>query len=403
MVAYSSLHGILFFEYGRDNIMKSVKWLWMIAALSLGCQGLFGQTTDWYDREWTRRMQITIDQSKVVGTLYNFPVLIAGTQPGWKHMAQGGHVGQVSGADFLFTAGDGTTKLAHEIEGYDPDTGTLTVWVNVGTLSSSVQTELYVYYGNSACATQWNTTATWNTNFKMVQHLQQAPTNGVAGFLDSTASHYNGTPVDFGGPDGGTTDTPGRFDGGVLFDGSCHIRCGTGGNLRPNPVTVEFWVNLAASAKTRGKRNTFIGALLAYWIYQHESNDYMYFYYWNGAWKGSFLSTSPNLAADRWYYCAITFDKVANKATYYLDGNLQKSTTFTDALPVYSPGTFYIGSYNGGTTYNMAGKMDEVRISNTERSAAWIKTTYNSLNSPATFFSLSKAECYPGGTMIMLR
>ncbi len=382
--------------------MKAIRWIAWGVVLSLGCRGLSAQTTAWYDRGWTHRMKIMIDSNKVAGTLNNFPVLIADTQPGWKHVAQGGRAGQTNGCDFLFTAGDGVTKIAHEIEGYDPDTGKLTAWVNVATLSSNVQTELYVYYGNRACDPQWNITGAWNTNFKMVQHLQETPTNGVAEFLDSTSSHYNGTPQNFLGPDGGTTDTPGRFDGGVLFDGTCYIKCGTGANLRPNRVTVEFWVNLTASAKTRGVRHTFICAQLAYWIYQHESNDYLYFYYWiDGSWTGKYLSTYPNMAANQWYYCAITYDKVANQATYYLNGNPQGITTFSVA-PAYSAGTFYIGSYGTGS-YRMAGKMDEVRISNTERSADWIKTTYNSLNSPATFYSLAKAEAYPGGTLLMLR
>jgi len=387
--------------------MKAIRRIGCVVVLSLGCQGLSAQTTAWYNREWTHRMKITINQAGVVGTHQNFPVLIAATRPGWRHVAQGGHAGQTNGCDFLFTAGDGVTKLAHEIEGYDPGTGKLTAWVNIPMLSSTsgVPTELYAYYGNYACDPQWNITGTWNANFMMVQHLQETPTNNVAGFRDSTIRNNNGTPWEFGGPGGGTTDAPGRFDGGVLMDGAAHIRCGTGSSLRPNPLTVEFWVNMPATAKTRGARNTFISAQLAYWIFQHESNDYLYFHYWNGSgYAGSYLCTYPNMAANQWYYCAVTYDKNANTATYYLNGTLRSSTTFTTA-PAYSAGTFYIGAYNPGTQYyRMAGTMDEVRISNIERSADWIRTTYNSLNSPETFFSLAdKAEAYPGGSLFMLR
>jgi hypothetical protein len=38
------------------------------------------------------------------------------------------------------------------------------------------------------------------------------------------------------------------------------------------------------------------------------------------------------------------------------------------------------------------GILDEVRISNSARSAFWISTEYNNQNSPATFYSLGNQE-----------
>ena len=46
----------------------------------------------------------------------------------------------------------------------------------------------------------------------------------------------------------------------------------------------------------------------------------------------------------------------------------------------------YLGEYGGGGYY-YHGLMDEVRISNTLRSAAWIATEYNNESSPSTFLS----------------
>src|SRR5437773_5244606 len=54
--------------------------------------------------------------SKVAGSATSFPVLVNRTDTAWKDTDFGGHVASATGWDFLVTAGDGTTKLDHEIE-----------------------------------------------------------------------------------------------------------------------------------------------------------------------------------------------------------------------------------------------------------------------------------------------
>jgi hypothetical protein len=68
---------------------------------------------------WTYRKRLTIDASRVTGDLTNFPVLISTTDLDWKEDSQAipGHVAQTDGGDIMFTAGDGVTKLDHEIDG----------------------------------------------------------------------------------------------------------------------------------------------------------------------------------------------------------------------------------------------------------------------------------------------
>jgi hypothetical protein len=42
--------------------------------------------------------------------------------------------------------------------------------------------------------------------------------------------------------------------------------------------------------------------------------------------------------------------------------------------------------------------MDELRISNTGRTADWILTSYNNQNSPSTFYSVGAEETDSGGS-----
>ena len=117
---------------------------------------------------------------------------------------------QASGNDILFTSADGTTKLAHEIEIFTSSTGALTAWVRVPVVSASVDTVLYLYYGNGAASNQQNPTGVWDTNFRGVWHLQE---NGTLP-QDSTSNANNATS--------GTLPTRGAaiIGSGQTFDGT---------------------------------------------------------------------------------------------------------------------------------------------------------------------------------------
>src|SRR4029077_8512824 len=130
----------------------------------------------WYNSSWTNRKAITVDHTKVSGSssLANFPVLFSVTDANLKSVANGGSVGKSDGTDILFTAGDAVTKLSHEIERYNPATGELVAWVKVPALSPSTDTGLYIYYGNAAAADQQDRVNTWDSNYKIVNHLKDA-------------------------------------------------------------------------------------------------------------------------------------------------------------------------------------------------------------------------------------
>ena len=55
-----------------------------------------------------------------------------------------------SGADLIFTDADGITRLDHVIESWNGATGALSAWVSVPLLSSAIDTQLFLYYGNAS-------------------------------------------------------------------------------------------------------------------------------------------------------------------------------------------------------------------------------------------------------------
>jgi uncharacterized delta-60 repeat protein len=74
----------------------------------------------WFNSNWLYRTHFRIDSSRVAGNLTNFPVLINTTNLDWRDSSNSGHVAQSDGGDIIFTAGDGVTKLDHEVEKYNP-------------------------------------------------------------------------------------------------------------------------------------------------------------------------------------------------------------------------------------------------------------------------------------------
>ena len=145
-------------------------------------------------------------------------------------MANGGRVQHSQGWDIVFRT-SGCGNLDHEIEKYDGANGDLVAWVQIPTLSSSTDTEIYMYYGasNVICDTS-NPTAVWDARFRGVYHLNDD-------FNDSTDYNHDGT-------NNGATFTASKIGNGALFnpsDGWDYIDLGTW-DMSSDDITLQAWV-----------------------------------------------------------------------------------------------------------------------------------------------------------------
>ena len=148
-----------------------------------------------------------------------FPVLIEFTDSEVAAHAQ------TDGDDLVFTDYYGV-PLSHEIEEYESSPGHLVAWVEVPFLSSTVDTTLYMYYGNSGADNQEDVEGTWDgSNHVMVQHLEEA--SGT--HYDATSYHNDSTTVVVT-----DQDAAGSIDGADEFDGTDdYIRV-------PNAASLQF-------------------------------------------------------------------------------------------------------------------------------------------------------------------
>jgi len=348
--------------------------------LSVG-PGVARADPGWYDAAWAYRKKITIDHTKVAATLTDFPVLISlPTESGLADNAQD------DGDDILFAASDGTAQLSHEVETFNGISGQLVAWVKVPGLSSSADTDIYMYYGNSGAGNQENATFVWDSNYQMVQHLQET-TGGANAIHDSTSNTNHGT--DYNTP---TLNASGKINGADGFDGSDdYIGVADDNSLDiTGNITLEAWVkttNNALSYQTIMEKRP---AVTTYNYYLRLDSGYFRFSFYSGAHQ-ALLDDTTQLSSNVWHHVAATYDN--SNIRLYVDGTEVKSGAQTAPL-VADTSALIIGieTYHAPDTNAFSGPIDEVRISDTARSADWLLTSYNNQSSPSGFYSVGSEQ-----------
>jgi hypothetical protein len=292
----------------------------------------------WYDTDWSYRKKITIYASQVSADLNYFPVLI--NQSSDTELAASA---QTDGGDILFTSANGTTKLDHEIERYITATGELVAWVEVPSLSGSVNTELYMYYGNGTVADQWNMNGTWDDNYVVVHHLSD--------LIDSTQYGNNGTN------NGATSTTSGRAGDAYDFDNSTdYIEIA-------DHSTLDLTGNHSADGDTPNP---------------NYYNDY------------DILASSVDVNNNDWTYLVVTWN--GTNRIIYVDGQNRGSDTNNPLIQNNGNPLFIGDSGEVLLDEGYVGIIDEVRVSDYPRTASWVQTSFNNQGTPSSFYGLDSQE-----------
>jgi hypothetical protein len=341
---------------------------------------LIPPSTPWFDTNWQLRKQITINSAQVVSTLTDFPVLISITDSDLS-------AAQFNGDDILFTAGDGTTKLSHEIESWDDFTGKLVAWVKVPSLSSVTDTNIYIYYGNAAASNQQDTAGgTWRDEYKAVYHLNDD-------FNDSTSNSNHCT-------NDGSTNAFGSIADAQEFDGIDDIlRCGSDvsiDDIWDGGGTISVWLE----ADTRGENN--LGRIFMKPINQEYAagekagaTRFILQTKFDGGF-GSWRMVNYPITFGNWHLVHLEYnaDSAANDAAFWVNGNSEPVTERRTPSGTYLGDS--VNSLSIGNTHTTSrtwdGKIDEFRIYDGVLSAGWISTEYNNQNDPASFYTVGTQE-----------
>ncbi len=312
---------------------------------------------NWHKNDWEYRRKIVIDKDKVDGNFNDFPVMIRCLDI---------QAYQADGGDILFTDESGN-ELNHEIEYYNKDDQDLYAWVSAD-LSADTDTILYMYYYNPLLdpnVNKWNIEDTWDNNFVMVQHLNES----IGTHFDSTNNNYDGTASV-------SNQDAESIDGADAFDSSNNdnvIVSPTNTGITTGNFTVSFWMK-PRSANSRSIPFSF----------GSNSDNRCVYYEWadgdqkikQGWWGDNGVTSSSSLGLNTWHFVTGSYNEDDDKSELYINGSFVSNSNYANSD--LGNDHISIGYIDGGGSY-FDGILDEVRISNVDRGANWINTSFNSM------------------------
>jgi len=261
---------------------------------------------------------------------------------------------------------------------YVPPGGEAWLWVKVPSVSSSDDTELYLYYdkdhvdntnyvGDTGSTPAQNV---WDSDYQGVWHLKENPTGTAPPIKDSTSNNNGGTSA---GSMTSSDQVAGQIDGSLDFDGSNdEITCGNEASLQITAaLTIEAWAKTSSTGAIRGIVNKEVSSYNGYQLRKYSDNKYRFAI---GDPSLHYAASNSAYTDSNWHYIV----GVKSTTNYlYMDG-VQQANTFTRSI-TDSGANFDIGrAYSNYDGYWWNGQIDEVRVSNVARSAAWIKASYES-------------------------
>lgn len=330
---------------------------------------------EWWDEDFRLRARVSL--SNPGASLEDVPVLVV--------LPSSLASEDVFGDTLCFVDDDHATALRFEVDSVDEAQGVARVWVRVPELTSGEQDAIWLYAGYNGAAQApcgINPVETWRA-YTAVWHLGEELDDATAGAVDLT-NH-------------GTSPTSGQIGGArqcaptsawLSHDGSSSPQ------LRGD-LTLEAWARLDAV------HGDFGNQLLTHTVYsttvedpavnvlfslRYDLPNGMVTYWEHG--NGSDVDPASGafvVNTGAWHHYAITRDASAKKVAFYFDGDLVTEQTYDENPTRGELGRLFVCGNPQVPSRNLDGAIDEVRLSDDVKSAAWLKLSHRSaLGSVAT-------------------
>jgi len=334
----------------------------------------------WYNASWSYRVKITVLASKVDADLTDYPVYVnLANLPAGFHS----NVNQTDARDIRVTTSNGTIEVPREVVFYDSTTDTGELHFK-GDIDSDVDTDFYIYYGNSgasdyARSNTYGLENVWTNNYKAVYHLQETANTDADGYKDSTSNVKHDTGVSMS-ESAGTGKLAGKA---TSLDGTDDNIGGP--TLSSVQTTVEAWFDADDQTNAGIVSTERSGEYLDYFLGYSGSS-----FYWlqsgsgHTSWDTNVQIAPPS--ASTYHFVAGIND--GSFGRLYLDGS---EVGTADSTPTTTTGTLASRIGYGrvaSTDVYFDGRVDEVRISSIGRVSTWISTEHNNQSSPSTFYTV---------------
>jgi hypothetical protein len=345
------------------------------------------------------RKNLTIAHEKVSSDLNDFPMLVDIYDQDLRTDIR------PDGKDIAFAFGDAV--LSHEIELFDQTYNSthahLIAWVKIPLLSGTQDTTITMYYNNPAAPILPDSGEVWDPSYLGVWHLSESGTGLAGEYVDSSQYENDGQ-----GGEGDPLYVPTRASGKIGYaqyftnvgDGYYDlIDCGDSPlwDISGNQITLEAWVRHSVTPSTH-----------VYGIMNHKGwyDGYSLLVNYGG---GSTLKPTFDLPGDAnqlvgandvtagsWHHIVAIYDGALMRI--YVDGIQDPNVMvkYDNIEPSSAEKGFWIGHGDQpkGEAWSAEwlGYIDEVRVSTTGRSAAWIQTEYQNQANPESFYTVGTEE-----------
>jgi hypothetical protein len=323
--------------------------------------------------QWKYRIPITINGSLIDSNLTDFPVLVKLNSSRFNFSKA-----RSDGDDLRFALPDGTL-LKYERERHNAARQVAEYWVKIPSVLSGQNTTFYLYFGNPSALNGADPTNVWDANFLRVYHLKE-DNNIVA---DSTINGKHGRKRSASKP----AAVDAKIGIGQNYDGINDFITADPLNFSGSSTfTVEAWIKttayvavIASCGDDTVNRNEFGWHFQVGWttvgklalIVNRSAGSHHY------------AQSLERVNDNNWHYCVGTYNGSNGAIKLYIDGiqdgegtnnDRENQTTGDQKLGI---GCSTQNDYPSNFYLNL---LDEVRISNIVRSAAWIKASYHSGN-----------------------
>jgi hypothetical protein len=264
-------------------------------------------------------------------------------------------------------------------------------------------TSICMYYNNSAASNGENVIGTWNSNYELVLHLGES-----SGTIYDSTSNSN----DFTARNTPTYGATGEVGDGMGFEEMAGIIEYLESQSDINAsgwsgITMEVWVNADAWVGVPKPLS---------WDNNNLNDDRIGIEYGTGvnpdrvtifavdasANQKTQRAARDNVGTGEWHYLVGTWDgTTSNYPKSYIDGSDEsyvdagfdkKQIALSDLDDLHKVLVGWSGYHS--PTHRYDGKIDEVRISKTVRSADWLKMTYKVIKDQSSYINVGDEEDY---------
>ena len=281
----------------------------------------------------------------------NFPVLVRFNKEGFDFTTA-----KANGDDIRFADAAGK-PLAYQIEDWNADAGTASIWVRIPVIKGNAHQEIKMFWGKADAASESKGKDVFNDSngYVSVMHLTD-PVKDEVGVLEPK--------------DTGTTAAPGMIGMSRRFDSGKGINCGENITTFPTgagPSSSEIWFKTEkpntlpvgwGNEQVQGK------VTMLFESPPHITMDCCF--------SGGNVQSKTRLPMSQWIHVVHTYKD--GESRIYVNGVLDGENKGGPPLNVKSPHRMYIGGWY--SNYQFVGDIDEVRVSKVTRSADWVRMSY---------------------------